>query len=149
MNAQGVLITQPFAKQPVAKGPFARQAGIVRGLAGVAQQKAYLEIRQIGDLCLLRFSGRLRTGEDPGYLNEKLHQIRRLDCTKALVDFRGVSSIGSEGLSFLLEIFYEFQGRVIVVGAQPRVKEVLDITRLSSVLPMAEDTESGLTRLKN
>ena len=39
-------------------------------------------------------------------------------------------------------------GRFVLVGAQQRVREVLDLTRLSSILPLASDMASGLALLR-
>ena len=69
-----------------------------------------------------------------------------------LVDFRDVISVGSTAIGFLVAVYSSVtknpEGRFVLVGAQPRVREVLDLTRLSSILPMAGDIASGMASLR-
>jgi anti-anti-sigma regulatory factor len=39
-------------------------------------------------------------------------------------------------------------GRFVLVGALPLVQKVLDLTRLSTVIPIAPDLGSGLSQLR-
>jgi len=100
----------------------------------------------------MRFEGRFITGTDPEYLRGKSDEIKRLACGKVLVDFRDVISIGSTAIGYLVAIYSSAtknpEGRFVLVGVQPRVREVLDLTRLSSILPMAADMASGMAALR-
>jgi anti-anti-sigma factor len=111
-----------------------------------------IEVNQIDDVCVLRFEGRFVTGSDPDYLRRKSDELKGLSCTKVLADFRDVTSIGSTAIGFLVAIYSSVtkspDGRFVLVGAQPRVREVLDLTRLSSILPMAGDMASGMAALR-
>lgn len=111
-----------------------------------------IEVSQIDDVCVLRFEGRFVTGSDPEYLRGKSDELKRLDCAKVLADFRDVISIGSTAIGFLVAVYSSVtrspDGRFVLVGAQPRVREVLDLTRLSSILPMAADMASGMAALR-
>ena len=111
-----------------------------------------LDIEHSGDVCVLRFSGPLRTGENPDYLSAKLDDIRKLNCRRFLADFRDVPSIGSSGVNFLMGIYVFVtqisEGRLVLLGARPRVRQVLEITRVSSLIPMAPDTDAGLAALE-
>lgn len=111
-----------------------------------------IEVSQIDDVCVLRFEGRFVTGSDPEYLRGKSDELKRLDCAKVLADFREVISIGSTAIGFLVAVYSSVtrspDGRFVLVGAQPRVREVLDLTRLSSILPMAADMASGMAALR-
>ena len=111
-----------------------------------------IELNQIDDVCILRCEGRFVTGTDPEYLRAKSDEIKRLACAKVLVDFREVVSVGSTAIGFLVAIYSSVtknpDGRFVLVGSQPRVREVLDLTRLSSILPMAADIASGMAALR-
>ena len=111
-----------------------------------------IEFSQNGDVCVLRFEGRFTTGFDPEFLRSKSEELKQQACTKVLVDFRDVVSVGSTAIGFLVAIYSSVtknpEGRFVLVGAQPRVREVLDLTRLSSILPMASDLDSGMAALR-
>ena len=111
-----------------------------------------IELNQIDDVCILRCEGRIATGSDSEYLRAKSDEIKQLSCGKVLVDFREVISVGSTGIGFVVAIYSSVtknpDGRFVLVGAQPRVREVLDLTRLSTILPLAADMASGLAALR-
>jgi anti-anti-sigma factor len=110
----------------------------------------FIEVKQEAEVCFLRCEGRFVTGTDPEYLRLKGNEIKGLDCKKLLVDFREVSDIGSAGIGFIVGL-YTFTrnsgGRFILVGLMPRVREVFDVTRVSRIIPLAADIESGLATL--
>jgi anti-anti-sigma factor len=111
----------------------------------------FIEVKQKDEVCLLRCEGRFVAGIDPEYLRVKGDEIKGLDCKKVLADFRGVSDIGSAGIGFIVSLYTSTTrnsgGRFILVGLRPRVREVFDITRVSTVIPVAADIESGLATL--
>lgn len=111
-----------------------------------------IELNQIDDVCILRFEGRFTTGSDPEFLRGKLEEIKKQGCAKVLADFRDVISVGSTAIGFLVAVYSSVtknpDGRFVLVGPQPRVREVLDLTRLSSILPMAGDIASGMAALR-
>ena len=111
-----------------------------------------IELSQTDGVCVLRFEGRFTTGFDPEFLRAKSEELKQQDCRKVLVDFRDVVSVGSTAIGFLVAIYSSVtknpDGRFVLVGAQPRVREVLDLTKLSSILPMASDLGSGMAALR-
>jgi anti-anti-sigma factor len=111
-----------------------------------------IDVNQIDDVCVMRFEGRFNTGFDAEYLRRTSDELKRLSCAKVLVDFREVVSIGSTAIGFLVAIYSSVtrapDGRFVLVGAQPRVREVLDLTRLSTILPLANDIASGMASLR-
>ena len=111
-----------------------------------------IALHQIDDVCVLRFEGRFTTGSDSEPLRGKAEEIKQLNCGKVLVDFREVVSVGSTAIGFIVAIYSSVtkrpDGRFVLVGAQPRVREVLDLTRLSTILPMAADMASGMAALR-
>ncbi|HEY2845176.1 MAG TPA: STAS domain-containing protein [Bryobacteraceae bacterium] len=111
-----------------------------------------IDLHQTDDVCILRFEGRFNTGVEPEYLRAKTEELKALNRGKVLADFRDVLSVSSTAIGFIVAIYSSViampEGRFVLVGAQPRVREVLDLTRLSTILPMAPDMASGLAALR-
>jgi anti-sigma B factor antagonist len=110
-----------------------------------------VDIEHREDLCVLRFKGRFVTGTDRAYLSGKAGEVKNAQCRRVLVDFHDVPYIDSTGIGFIVSVFTsvtkDASGRFVLVGANKRVQEVFDLTRLSSVIPMAADEASGLAAL--
>lgn len=110
-----------------------------------------IDIEQQNGICVLRCKGRFIAGPDLEYMHSKMDEIKRLGCMRVLVDFREVPSIGSMGVTFLVGLYTsvvkESGGRFVLVGAVPIVRQVLDLTRLDTVIPLAPDFASGLAGL--
>src|ERR1700738_4734240 len=105
-----------------------------------------IEVRQKDVICLVRCEGRLVTA-DHEYLRAKKDEIKGANCKKVLIDFSDVSDIGSAGIGFIVGVYTSAKnsgGRFVLAGIRPSVREVLDITRVSTVIPLAADIASGL-----
>jgi anti-anti-sigma factor len=112
-----------------------------------------IEIEHADEVCILRLSGHFRSGEDPGYLRDKGDAIRTHECHNMLADLRELHSIGSMGMGFVVGVYVYVTkrsggGRFILVGANQRVRAVLDLTHLSTIIAMAPDLPSGLAALR-
>jgi anti-sigma B factor antagonist len=108
-----------------------------------------IEVKPKDGLCLVRCEGRLVTA-DHEYLHAKKDEIKGANCKKVLADFSEVPEIGSAGIGFIVGVYTSTKnsgGRFVLVGLRPRVREVLDITRVSTVIPLAADVASGLVTL--
>ena len=103
------------------------------------------------DVCILRPKGRFATGLDAAYLRSKTEEVRNCGCRKLLADFRDVPYIDSTGIGFMVGVYTTVTntlgGRFVIVGPHARVREVLDLTRLSSVMPIVADEAAGLEYL--
>jgi anti-anti-sigma factor len=112
-----------------------------------------IEIEHGYEVCILRLSGRFLSGEEPGYASHKADEITSHDCNNMLVDLRELRSIGSMGIGFVVGVYISVtkrsRGRFVLVGANRRVREVLDLTRLSTIIPLATDLPSGLAALRD
>jgi anti-anti-sigma factor len=111
-----------------------------------------VEVEHRQDVCVVRFSGRIAAGAELELLGARADEIKKQACSKLLADMRHVSAIGSTGIGFLVNLYSSVTkapgGRFVLVGAGGRVREVLDLTRLSTILPLADDLESGLAYLR-
>ena len=110
-----------------------------------------IEFEYRDDVCILRPRGRFVTGLDAAYLRSKTEELRNSGCRKVLADFRDVPYVDSTGIGFLVGVYTTVTnagGRFVIVGPHPRVREVLDLTRLSSVMPIAANEAAGLKFLR-
>ena len=110
-----------------------------------------IDTEQQNDLCIVRCKGRLIAGPDLDYMRSKMDDIRQLNCSRLLLDFREVPAIGSMGVTFIVGLYTSIVrrpgGRFVLAGVAPLVGHVLDLTRLNTVIPIAPDVESGLAAL--
>jgi anti-anti-sigma factor len=112
----------------------------------------FIEVKRNEEVCFLRCEGRFVAGTDPEYLRVKREEITRLNCKKVLADFSEVSDVGSAGIGFIVGVYTSTRdsgGRFALVGLKPRVREVFDVTRVSTVIPLAADVSSGLAMLRD
>jgi anti-anti-sigma factor len=111
-----------------------------------------IEIGSQNDIFILRLKGRFVTVTDPDYLRSKADEIKLRACSKLLVDLSEVSAIGSTVIGFVVSLYTSItkkaEGRCVLAGANSRVRAVLDLTRLSTVIPLAADPGSGLAALR-
>jgi anti-anti-sigma factor len=109
-----------------------------------------IQVKQEEEVCFLRCTGRFVAGIDPEYLRVKRDEIERLNCKKVLADFSQVSQVGSVGIGFIVGVYTSTRnlgGRFVLVGLRPLVREVFDVTHVSTVIPLGADISSGLATL--
>lgn len=108
-----------------------------------------IDIEQQDDVCILHCKGRFIAGEDQDYIRAKTDEIKRLNCSKVIADFSEVPAIGSMGITFLVGVYKSVGGRLVLTGANPFVHHVLDLTKLSGIIPLAADLAAGLAALRS
>jgi len=111
-----------------------------------------IEIESQNGVCILCLKGQFVAATDPDYLRSKTDDIKIGDYRKMLVDLSEVSSICSTVIGFVVDLYTSItkkaDGRFILAGANARVRAVLDLTRLSTVIPLAADTASAMAALR-
>ncbi len=114
-------------------------------------RRMIIELELKDDVCILRNKGRFATGTDAVYLRAKTDEIKKSGRRKVLADFQEVPYIDSTGIGFVVAVYTSVTnmpgGRFVLVGPNHRVREVLDLMRLSTVIPIAADETSGLALL--
>ena len=103
------------------------------------------------DVCIIRPRGRFVTGSDAEYLRKKTDELKSCGRTKVMTDLHDVPYADSTGIAFIVgaytSVTNSLGGRFVLVSPNPRVREVLDLTRLSTVIPIAADEAAGLAFL--
>ncbi len=94
-------------------------------------------------VCVLRLAGRFATGQDSEYLRIRTEELKQAGCRNIIADFSKVSYIDSTGIGFLISIYTSVRrdcgGQFVLSSPNRRVREVLDLTRLSSILKLYDD----------
>ena len=111
-----------------------------------------IDIEQDGDVCVIRCRGRLVAGMNEEYVRMRIEDFKRLNCSRVLADLREVPSIGSIGVAFLASVYTcvvkDARGRFVVAGAAPLVAHALELTKLSTVIPVVPDLKTALQILR-
>jgi anti-anti-sigma factor len=106
------------------------------------------KLEQRDDLCIVHITGRIATGADDEYIWAQALEIKRLGCRKIIADISELDSIGSTGIGFFVDLHTSMakdaSKRFVLVGASPRVLDVLARTRLDTILRLAPDLAAGL-----
>ena len=106
----------------------------------------------LDDVCVLRLEGRFATGQDAEYLRTKTEELRKQGCLKIIADFSGVSYIDSTGIGFLIAIYTsiirERGGKFVIAAPNRRVREVLQLTKLDTILTLYDTVDNAVTAMK-
>ena len=106
-----------------------------------------IESERKDDICILRLKGRFVTGGDTAYLRSKADELKTGGFLKVMMDFHEVPYADSTGIAFIIGIYTSVTnlgGRFVLAAPNRRVREVLDLTRLSSVIPIATDEAAAV-----
>ena len=111
-----------------------------------------IDIEPYDRVCIVHCKGRFVAGPEMDYMQTKMDDIKRLECNRVLANFEEVTAIGSMGVTFIVGTYTSVMrkpgGRFVLAGVNPVVQHVLDLTRLSTVIPLASDVASGLAILR-
>jgi anti-sigma B factor antagonist len=102
-----------------------------------------LPLKEIGDVVLLSMDGRITLGKIKDIVNEQVAQGKR----KIVVDLREVSYIDSTGIGDLVAAYTlaKHHGGVIkLVSDTKKIDDLLDITRISSVIDKYTTSEEAI-----
>ena len=101
-------------------------------------------------VCVIRLQGRFVTGSD-GELASVQNHLQEIGAASAVLDFREVPYIDSTGLAFVVELHKAMKqrgGQAVVAEASPRIREVLNLTRIAEVVPVYDSLETAETALR-
>lgn len=108
-------------------------------------------VRPIGDVTLLDISGKMLGGPESDPLRTELDRILQGKSPKVLVNLSRVPWMNSAGLGILLAGYSRVRdmgGRMVFTGIQERVREILETTKLVTVLETFADERSGTLALQ-
>lgn len=107
---------------------------------------------QIRDgVAILRLQGRFVTGSDAELVSAR-HSLEEGGIVNAVAVLNAVPYVDSTGLAFIVDLHKSLAsrgGQLFLAGANRRVREVLEITRIGEIIPVfdaVEDAEAALRR---
>ena len=109
-----------------------------------------LESQVYDGVCILRLHGRFVTGSDAAFVSAR-NSLEENGIAKSVIDLRDVPYIDSTGLAFVVELHNSLAsrgGQLFLADANPRVREVLEMTRIAEIIPMYEDVEAAEAALR-
>jgi anti-sigma B factor antagonist len=109
-------------------------------------------VRQAQDVTVLDLSGKILGGPESDVLRAEMDRILQSENRKVLINLTQVPWMNSAGLGILLSGYSRLRdlgGNMGFFGVQERVREILETTKLVTVLEISADEESGLKRLRS
>ncbi|HLY17024.1 MAG TPA: STAS domain-containing protein [Bryobacteraceae bacterium] len=120
----------------------------LNGLA-IAGACMRLETQILNGVCVLRPQGRFVTGSDAELVSAQNH-LQETGIANAVLDLSAVPYVDSTGLAFVVELHKSLVGRggqLMLAGANSRVQEVLEMTRIAEIIPQfpgVDEAEAAL-----
>jgi anti-anti-sigma factor len=108
---------------------------------------AVLRERNVGSVTIVECVGRRTAGEGHQALNDRVQALLAEGRILLLLDLSQVSSIYSEDISALVRGFISTGrcgGKLKLLKLSPRVRQVLDATRLFNVLEAFDDESAAI-----
>lgn len=102
---------------------------------------------RIGPVLLVELSGRLVYGDGEHGLDQLLQQLIARGERALLLDFSAVPALDSEGIEVLFRNLASMQkrgGSIKLVNLAPRVRLVLEATRLLSIIETFDDQQAAV-----
>jgi anti-sigma B factor antagonist len=102
---------------------------------------------RIGSVLLVELSGRLVFGDGEHGLDEFLQKLIARGERALLLDFASVPAIDSEGIKVLFRNLTSMEkrgGGIKLMNLTPRVRLVLEVTRLLSIIETFDDQEAAV-----
>ncbi|MBZ5538144.1 MAG: STAS domain-containing protein [Acidobacteriia bacterium] len=106
-----------------------------------------ITLQVVGETCVLRLEGKFIVGGESVYLKDKVKDVLNMGMRNILVDMSKVPFVDSTGIGFLVSSqagVSKEGGFFKLLNPNPRVREVLKITRLDKVFEVFDDEETAL-----
>ena len=108
-------------------------------------------IRKSGDVTILDLQGRATIGAGSDLLASELGRLLQGAARNVLVNLGDVKQIDSSGISTLVRMYVSFRhsgSSLKLLAPQGRVRAVLSLTRLLSVIPTFDDEATSLASFR-
>jgi anti-anti-sigma factor len=106
---------------------------------------------QIRDgVCILRLKGRFVTGSESELVSAR-RLLKEKSITKAVADLSDVPYVDSTGLAFIVELHKALTargGQLFLAAPNERVREVLELTRISGIVPLYDNADEAQSALR-
>jgi anti-sigma B factor antagonist len=106
-----------------------------------------ITLQIVGEVCVLRLEGKFIVGGESIYLKDKVKDVLNMGMKSILVDMSKVPYVDSTGIGFLVSshtgVTHE-GGALKLLSPNPRVREVLKITKLEKVFEIFTQEDEAL-----
>lgn len=105
------------------------------------------EMRQSGDVQIIKLKGDIMGGPDATGLTEKLHEVLQKGVKKILVDLEKVQSMNSSGLGILIGAVTTVRnqdGDLKLLHVSPKPAQLLKITHLDCVFETFDNEDTAI-----
>ncbi|HEX9765015.1 MAG TPA: STAS domain-containing protein [Candidatus Acidoferrales bacterium] len=102
--------------------------------------------RAAGSVTVVELAGRITLGDSGDGVEARLQEIINSGVRALLLDLSRVEALDSRGIKALVRAFITMQkrdGQLKLMKPPPRIRQVLEITRLLQVFEVFEDEESA------
>lgn len=102
------------------------------------------------DYTLLTMSGRLMDKSEAVNIGVEMEEALEAGNSRFIVDLSELDYMNSTGLNILINLVNKTSdegGAVVIAGAQPRIKSLFKVTKLSSVFTMKDSREEAVSHL--
>jgi len=109
-----------------------------------------IRIRTAGRATILDLDGPLKLGEAQETFRDQVQKLVDAGSTRIAVNLAGVSDLDSSGIGALVRAFTTLNragGKCTFFAPNKRVMMLLKMVRLDSILDLAEDEATALTRI--
>jgi stage II sporulation protein AA (anti-sigma F factor antagonist) len=106
-----------------------------------------LQLRET--FCVVRLKGRFQTGSNADYLRT-VGELERTGARTVVLDCSELERLDSTGLAFVVGVHNALAacaGRFALVNTNPRISEILRLTRLERVLPVFDSVHEAAAAL--
>jgi anti-sigma B factor antagonist len=111
-----------------------------------------LSWQQSGGVSVLRFKQNAELTHSARELNDLRKEVLEQKDTKVIIDLRRVTRIDSAGLGQLMSCYSHLvrnQGALKMINAAPNVQRVLEMTGLSTLIPVFRSEEDAVSSFNN
>ena len=106
-----------------------------------------VSVRQVGDVAVVDLSGRITLGDGSGTVRETVKDLINKGNKQILLNLGDVSYIDSAGLGELVGSYATISnqgGKIKLLNAQSKVRDVLQVTKLYTVFENFTDEASAI-----
>jgi len=110
----------------------------------------HLSIREIEDITIIDLSGNIMGGTDSELFKDKMKELLEQGKKKVILNLAKVSWVSSSGLGIIISGYTSFKnqgGRVVLLNATKKVKNILTITKLFLVFKHFEDEAEAIAEM--
>src|SRR5262245_57660814 len=103
--------------------------------------------RQVGDVTILRLSGRLELEDGDVVLRDTVNRLVEAGRVQLLLDMKEVTRLDSAGIGMLVSKFLTARragGTIKILHPTPRTDHLMDITKLTTVFEIYENEEEAV-----